>query len=182
MKRAAIGLMMFVSVPAMAQMGSAPAAPAANMAVTTTRDVWMQMTNYIIKSAEQVSEADYSYRPVATVRTFGELIGHVAGAQYMFCAAATGDAAKAEGDIEKTVKTKAGLVNAIKASTEYCKKAYAQTDAAAAAPIKLFGQDRSRLFALVLNASHNSEHYGNIVTYLRAKGMVPPSSQPQGSQ
>jgi hypothetical protein len=29
------------------------------------------------------------------------------------------------------------------------------------------------------NATHDWEHYGNIVTYLRIKGMVPPSSQGQ---
>lgn len=177
MKRIAIALMTFVAVPAMAQ-----TTPARNVAVSTSKDIWSMMTNNIIKSAEQMPEADYAYRPVATVRTFGQLIGHVAGAQYMFCAAALADAPRGEGDIEKTVTTKAGLVAAIKASTEYCNKAYAQTDAASRGRIKLFNQDRTRLYALMLNGAHNSEHYGNIVTYLRAKGMVPPSSQQQGAQ
>ena len=171
MKRIAISMMIFVAVPAMAQN------PAADIGVGSARSVWNGMTQNIIKSAEQMPEADYAFKPVATVRSFGELIGHVAGAQYMFCAAALGDAPRGEADIEKTVKTKAGLIEAMKASTEYCKKAYAQTDAASAAALELFGQKTTRMYALTLNAAHNGEHYGNIVTYLRMKGMVPPSSR-----
>src|SRR6187402_3445272 len=116
MKRIAIALMIFVAVPAVAQ------SPAANVGVASARDVWNGMTTNIIKSAEMMPEADYSFKPVSTVRSFGELIGHVAGAQYMFCAAALGEPPRGEADIEKSVKTKAGLVDAIKQSTEYCKK------------------------------------------------------------
>ena len=175
MKRLVISMMVFVAVPAMAQ-------SPANLGVASAGTVWNGMTQNIIKSAEQMPEADYAYKPVATVRSFGELIGHVAGAQYMFCAAALGEAPRGEADVENTVKTKAGLVDAIKASTEYCKRAYAQTDAASAATTKLFGGDVTRMYALSLNAAHNGEHYGNIVTYLRMKGMVPPSSQPRAGQ
>jgi hypothetical protein len=97
----------------------------------------------------------------------------------MFCAAALGEAPKAEDDIEKSVTNKAGLVAALKASTDYCKRAYALSDAQASGTMKLFGQENSKMFALMLNAAHDGEHYGNIVTYMRMKAMVPPSSQPQ---
>jgi hypothetical protein len=70
-------------------------------------------------------------------------------------------------------------VAALKASTQYCSKAYAQTDGAAQGKTKLFGQERTRLYALGLNATHDAEHYGNIVTYLRVNGIVPPSSRQQ---
>jgi len=173
MRRIVFALATFLAVPAMAQTTSA------DPGVAGARDIWDGMTQYIIKAAEQMPEADYSYRPVATVRTFGQLIGHVAGAQYMFCAAALGDAPRSEGSIEETVTTKAGLVAAIKASTEYCNKAYAMSGAALSGSVKLFGADRSKIYVLIQNGAHNGEHYGNIVTYLRVKGMVPPSSQPQ---
>jgi hypothetical protein len=103
----------------------------------------------------------------------------VAGAQYLICAAALGDPPRTEDAIEKTKKTKVELVAALKASTEYCGKAYGQTDKAAQGKTKLFGQERTRLFALGVNATHDAEHYGNIVTYLRLKGIVPPSSRRQ---
>jgi uncharacterized damage-inducible protein DinB len=156
----------------------AQAAPA-NPAVATARELWQNLTDYITAAAVEMTEADYAYRPVGTVRTFGQLIGHVAGSQYLMCAAALGDPPRAEDEIEKSRTTKAGLLEALRASTEYCKKAYSQSDAAVQQRTQLFGQDRSRLYALGLNATHNGEHYGNIVTYMRMKGMVPPSSKPR---
>jgi uncharacterized damage-inducible protein DinB len=54
------------------------------------------------------------------------------------------------------------------------------TDMKAAEPVQVFGRDATRLYALEFNMGHDFEHYGNIVTYMRLKGMVPPSSQPTG--
>lgn len=160
-----------IAAPMAAQSPSATAVGAASHA-------WSQTIDYVIKSAEQMPEGKYSYRPTPAVRTFGQLIGHVAGAQYTFCSAALGEKPANEGDIEKTKTSKADLVAAIKASTDYCRRAYAQSDADAMGMTTVFGQSESRLAVLIGNATHDSEHYGNIVTYLRMNGMVPPSSQP----
>ncbi len=51
------------------------------------------------------------------------------------------------------------------------------TDASATETIKLFGNDAPRMSALIVNNMHNMEHYGNLVTYMRMKGIVPPSSE-----
>ncbi len=129
-------------------------------------------------AADQMPESDYAFRATPQVRTFAELIGHLADSQFYICAAALGEAPKAvEGDWEKKT-AKAELTGAFRASTEYCARAYAQPDAAASQPTKLFGQDATHFAALIRNAVHDGEHYGNIVTYMRLKGMVPPSSQP----
>lgn len=157
----------------------APAALAQNAAVTTARDLWKDMTAYITTAAEELTPAQYDYRPTAKVRSFGQQVAHVAGAQNLICAAALGDAPRAEDEFEKPGATKAQLVAALKASTEYCAKAYGQTDAAAQQRTTLFGQDRTRLYALMLNATHNGEHYGNIITYMRMLDLVPPSSRGQ---
>ena len=176
MKRLALLLAALAAAPsALAAQAAAPANPA----VATLRDLWQGMTAYITTAAEELTEAQYAYQPVATVRSFGQLIGHVAGAQYLMCAAALGDPPRDEGEIERTKTTKADLVAALKASTEYCNRAYAQTDAAAQQTTDLFGQQRTRLHALGLNATHNAEHYGNIITYMRMNGLVPPSSRRQ---
>jgi uncharacterized damage-inducible protein DinB len=151
----------------------------ANPAVNTSRMLWQQITGYITTAAQELPESLYAYRPTPQVRTFGQLFGHLAGSQYLFCAAALGDPPREEDAIEKNVTIKTELVAALKASTEYCERAYAQTDEATLQPAKLFGQDRTRLYALMQNATHNGEHYGNIVTYLRLNGIVPPSSRPR---
>ena len=166
-------LLTVVAIPLAAQGG----AGAGNFAVTTARSVWIQSANYVTQSAIDMPEAKYAFKATPEVRSFGQLIGHVAGSQYMFCAAALGEPARAEDEIEKTKTSKADLIAAMKASTAYCEKAYAQSDAAARGEITMFGQKQSRLWALILNASHDGEHYGNLVTYLRLNGMVPPSSK-----
>ena len=181
MKRAIPLLLLLWATPVAAQQTvSATSATSANpaFAVGTAKYMWELMTNYLTKAAEQVPEADYSFRPTPSVRTFGQMIGHVAGAQNMICAAALGEKSGNEDDIEKSTTTKAGLIAALRASTEYCQRAYAQSDAASEGATTLFGRPSTRLRALILNATHNSEHYGNLVTYMRIKGMVPPSSQP----
>jgi uncharacterized damage-inducible protein DinB len=147
-------------------------------AVADARALWEDVTNYIVRAAEEVPEPMYAFQPTPDVRTFGQLIAHIAGAQNSFCGLASGVNAGGEADIERTVTKKADLVAALKASNDVCRKAYAQSDAAAMAMVKLFGQDRTRRYTLMMNATHDNEHYGNIVTYMRIKGMVPPSSQP----
>ena len=93
------------------------------------------------------------------------------------CAAALGDKQPAEDAVEKAATSKAALVTALKASTAYCEKAYAISAASAGAPVEMFGDKSTKVGALALNAVHDGEHYGNIVTYMRMKGMVPPSSK-----
>jgi len=150
---------------------------AADEAVGTVRMLWEQLTGYITTAAEELPESTYAFKPTPEVRSFGQLVGHVAGAQHLICAAALGEPGRAEDEIERTRTAKADLVAALKASTQYCARAYAQSDRAARQATKLFGQQRTRLYALTLNATHNAEHYGNMVTYLRLKGVVPPSSR-----
>ena len=174
MKRLVTLLLLVLSTPALAQ-NKAPAA--ADPGVAALRSLWEGQTRNLLRSAEQMPESLYAFRPVATVRTFGQLIGHIAGSQNSMCAAALGDPERSEDEIEKSATTKAQLVAALRASTEYCRRAYAQSDAAAARSTTMYGEKQSRMYGLALNATHNGEHYGNIVTYLRINGMVPPSSQ-----
>lgn len=148
-----------------------------DFAVSTTRALWQGLTGYITTAADELPEELYAYRPTDEVRSFGELFAHVAGAQYLICGAALGDPPRDEDEVERTAKTKPAIVAALTASTAYCARAYAQTDKAAQQSTKLFGQDATRLYALTMNATHNGEHYGNIVTYLRLNGIVPPSSR-----
>jgi uncharacterized damage-inducible protein DinB len=175
MKRYSISLLFLLAGPALAQ-SAAPAS--ANAGVAANRAVWRQLATYLQQSAEQMPEASYSFRPTPDVRSFGQLIGHLAGTQTLFCSAALGLPGTSEDQIEKSKTSKADLVAALRASTEFCERAYTQTDASASEKTALFGSDQSRMFALTMNAAHDGEHYGNIVTYLRIKGMVPPSSRP----
>jgi uncharacterized damage-inducible protein DinB len=174
MRRLVLTLALALPAPALAQK-----APAANAAVAAIRSQWEAQAGYLLRAAEQMPDSLYAFKPVATVRSFGQLIGHVAGAQNSMCATALGEPERAEDEIENSATTKAQLVAALRASSEHCRRAYAQTDAAAAADVTSYGEKQSRFAVLALNAVHDGEHYGNVVTYFRIKGLVPPSSQPR---
>jgi uncharacterized damage-inducible protein DinB len=133
----------------------------------------------IVGSAEEMPEANYSFKPTPEVRSFGQLVGHVADAQYAFCSAVLGKANPAPG-IEKGKTSKADLVQAVKEAFAYCDAAYdGMTDAQAGQMVKFFGAEQAKATVLAFNTAHDNEHYGNMVTYLREKGLTPPSSAPR---
>jgi uncharacterized damage-inducible protein DinB len=149
---------------------------AAAQGISAIAPLYELTKGYIIKSAEQMPEANYAFKPTPQVRSFGQLIGHVANASYAMCSTAKGEKAPAVQDFEKTTE-KAALVKALNDAFAYCDPIYKMADGAFSAPAELFGIKMTRLGFLMLNVTHDNEHYGNIVTYLRLKGMVPPSSQ-----
>jgi len=158
---------------------ASPVLAQAPSATSQARMLWTDVTGYLVESANDMPENLYSFRPTPEVRTFGELLGHIAGSQKMFCAMALGETPPAEDAVEKAAKTKAALVAALRESNTYCARAYAQSDAQTSGTVDVFGQQRTKLYALMMNTTHDNEHYGNIVTYLRINKMVPPSSKPR---
>jgi uncharacterized damage-inducible protein DinB len=141
--------------------------------------VQKQVSNWIERAAEKMPEAEYAFQPDPGVRSFGQILGHVADANYLFCAGVLGEKSPSPG-VEKSKTTKAELMSAVHEAFAYCGRAYeALTDANAAETIKANGQERNKLGVLWFNASHNLEHYGNLVVYMRVKGIVPPSSEGQ---
>jgi uncharacterized damage-inducible protein DinB len=173
MKRIALLLALLCPAPLLAQ-----GTPTTSGAVASSRAIWTMMIGYVSQAAQDVPEADYAYRPVPGVRSFGELIGHIAGGQYLMCAAALGEAPRDESAFDH-VTGKTALMELLQQSIAYCARAYGQADAEMGASSPLFGQPQTRMYALTLNTTHVGEHYGNIVTYMRMKGMVPPSSRPR---
>jgi uncharacterized damage-inducible protein DinB len=175
MKKFALLLVAFVvAAPALAQ-EMIPGAGAG--AVKTMQGNFNYVSDFIVKSAEEMPEADYAFKPTPEVRSFGQIIGHLADANYGICSTVLGEASPSHG-VEKNKTSKADLVAALKGSYEYCNRAFAMPDNETGKKIKIFGQEQTRLSGLLLDLTHNWEHYGNIVTYLRIKGQVPPSSQP----
>lgn len=135
--------------------------------------------NNITRSAEKMSDEDYSFKPIDTVRPYGGEVGHAAEWQMITCAMAKGEQ-PTNPAAGKTSKT--DLLAALKTAFDYCDAVYdSLTDAAAMQTVKgLGGRDMTRLSVLWFNVSHNNETYGTMVPYLRLKGLVPPSSEPRG--
>jgi uncharacterized damage-inducible protein DinB len=128
----------------------------------------------LMKAADKMPESDYDFKATPDVRTYGQLIGHVADTQQAICGAAKGEQKRGDAG-QKT--SKADLVAALKESFDYCDTAYdALTDADGAQTVKMFGRDRTKLGVLDFNIIHDNEMYGTIAVYLRLKGIVPPST------
>ncbi|HKV60297.1 MAG TPA: DinB family protein [Candidatus Acidoferrum sp.] len=154
-----------------------PAVTPENPLSTWNKLAYARVKGILARSAEKMPEDNYSFKPVDTVRSYGQIIGHLSDAQYTFCSLALGEKNPAL-DIEHTKTSKADLMAALNTAFAYCDKAYdTMTDASAVQTIKLFGGDAPRLSALTVNNIHDMEHYGNLATYMRMKNIVPPSSE-----
>lgn len=138
---------------------------------------WKQASTNALKAAEKMPAEKYNYKPAPEVRSFGAMVGHIADAAVLFCAGAAGEKQASPG-AEKSLKTKDELVAALTKSIGYCDGVYGKmTGTSAMESVKFFGQDRTRAGVLFFNNMHTYEHYGNLVTYMRANGLVPPSSE-----
>ena len=145
------------------------------------RNQWNGAKRNIQQSAELMPQATWDYRPIDGVRSFGEILAHVAGASYVICSAAKGEKTPyAEDYFEKNAKGREAIVKATADAVAYCDAAFtALTDATAGQMVSNpFGEGQvPRAQALVLQIGHDNEHYGNLVTYFRMNGIVPPSSR-----
>jgi uncharacterized damage-inducible protein DinB len=145
--------------------------------IGTSQAFFSNAKNMILRSADKIPENLWSFQPTPEVRTIGQLFAHVADGQYEFCGGANDGNAIDKG-IEKSAKTKAEIMGALKDAFAFCEAAYSKmTDASAVETVKFFGRDMTRIGIMDFNITHTMEHYGNLVTYMRLKNIVPPSSE-----
>lgn len=176
-----------LAAPAFAQSGGTGQTPsqsptAGAVLVRVAQNGWAGAKRNIVESADQMADADYSFKPVDTVRTFGQVLAHVADSNYFYCARSKGEAPPVpDGTLEKNATTKTAIVKALRESVAYCDAVYAAlTPTSAAETVKAGNNQIPRVQPLFNNVSHNVEHYGNLVTYFRMKKMVPPSTKREG--
>src|SRR5271154_3485644 len=108
---------------------AAQSAPPANPITASEKGFYSFVSGAVVGAAQKMPEENYSFKPTPEVRSFGQLVGHVADANYMFCSLASGEANPGK-DIEKTKTSKADLVASLKDAVAYCNKAFeGMTDA-----------------------------------------------------
>jgi uncharacterized damage-inducible protein DinB len=157
--------------------GASAQAPLTGPFSTFNKLAYARIKPILVSSAEKMPEENYNFKPTDAVRSYGQIVGHLADAQYNFCSLAQGEK-NPDLKIEQTKTTKADLVAALKDAVAYCDKAYdTMTDASGTQTVKLFGGDMPKLGVLNINNMHDMEHYGNLVTYMRLKNIVPPTSE-----
>ena len=132
----------------------------ANDATAALRKSFGQVSGWVAQAADQVPADKYSYRPAPTVRTFGQLVAHVADSYNYYCAQAAGKNVQWSDAIEKGATDKATVVQKLKQSLDTCNSA----------------GGAGQTGAWIENVGHTNLHYGNMITYLRMLGLKPPSS------
>jgi uncharacterized damage-inducible protein DinB len=180
-----LAVVAFSAAPAAAQAPSKPSAPPqmtpGALLPRLLQNGWSNAKRDIVESADQMPDANFAYKPVDTVRTFGQILAHVADSNYYYCARAKGETAPSpDGKFEKELTAKADIVKALRESVAYCDGVYSSLTEASAAQMVTPPGARSaipRAQPLLSNIGHNVEHYGNLVTYFRMKGLVPPSTK-----
>ena len=136
----------------------------------------------ITGSAEKMPAEHFGFKPTPEVRSFAAIIGHTMETQYFYCSNAKGQAPPAVAtDLEKKATDKAAVVQIVKDAFAYCDDAFATVTNESALEMITIGtapnqRQVARTNQLMMVLTHGNEHYGNLVTYLRIKGIVPPSS------
>jgi uncharacterized damage-inducible protein DinB len=148
---------------------------------------FQQIQGLAMKTAEKVGEDLYSFKPTPDVRSLGGVLGHIADGNRLLCTAASGQAV----DFEKIMKdpsgvqvnekktSKAEIIAALNESRAFCESVFDKiNDTNGQESVAWFGgQKMPKVMILTLLNNHAWEHYGNLVTYMRLKGIVPPSSE-----
>jgi hypothetical protein len=154
---------------------AAPLAAQSNPFSADAKQSYTGIKNTLLKAADKMPEQFYSFRTTDKVRTYAEIMTHIADTQMLLCGIAKGEQ-KAGTAASKT--SKADVAAALKASFDYCDAVYnAMTDADAAMKVTMFGRQLTKLGVLNFNTAHDNEMYGTAVAYLRLKDIVPPSSE-----
>jgi uncharacterized damage-inducible protein DinB len=175
-----------LAIPVAAQTEQ-PAANPANPLSTWLRNAYMNNRNVIVRSAEKMPEENYGLRPGTQqeVRTFGQQVGHVADYNFMWCAQAKGEKNPNAGNNLEKLNTKAEFLKALNDAFAYCDGVYSSlTDASGLEMVDITQESgrqtrNLRMALLILNFAHNNEIYGNMVTSMRMKDIVPASSEPR---
>ena len=132
----------------------------------------------LTEMSTKMPEADYTFQPTKEVRTFGQLMGHAANAQFGACSVAKGEANPNQGTDNEKKATKAEFVKALADSFAYCDGVFAAlTDASAMDYVRQGPNEVARAVPLANLVAHSNEVYGTAVPYMRIKGLVPPSTE-----
>jgi uncharacterized damage-inducible protein DinB len=167
-----------VSVSVLASLANAQVSPslpnpiAAPNPLTTTISIFRSnMQDKIMNSADELPESKYSYRPTKEVRSFAEILTHVADISYVLCSNVKGEAPPS---MTAAKGSKAEIKAYLKGAFDYCDGVYSGfTDAHLNDPANFFGVKTNKMFILTQVGNHDALHYGNLVTYLRINGLEP---------
>ncbi|HLV87121.1 MAG TPA: DinB family protein [Candidatus Sulfotelmatobacter sp.] len=172
MKRTLCLLLIFASTGLLAQ--------DKNVVTSVVKEILPRQQKNIVAAVEAMPADKFSYKPTETQMTFGHLALHIIEANNAFCSK-IGDLPEVKPPVPlKETDGKDKLVEALKASFDFCSTALNKMDDSKLAdPVELFGRKGTRAFALIVLTNSWADHYGSAAMYLRLNGILPPTAQPK---
>jgi uncharacterized damage-inducible protein DinB len=151
----------------------------AGQTVSEVREIHQRRAGNIVDAAERFSPADLDFKPVAGVMSVRDILEHVIESNYSLCSGIKGEKNPDDGQLEQKMKTQADVLILLKSSNNYCQSALAAlTDAQLAEK----QSSRNKAWGAIHLVEHMSLHYGNLVTYMRIKGLVPGETEKREAQ
>jgi uncharacterized damage-inducible protein DinB len=140
----------------------------------------------ITGSVEKMPAEHFAFKPVPEVMSYAEMLTHIVETQYGYCSTVKG-AANPGASLNFKASDKAAVGQLVKDSFAYCDDVFAAVTNQNALEMLTRGsapnqRQLARVNQLTQLIVHGNEHYGNLVTYMRMKGIVPPSSTPTTQQ
>jgi uncharacterized damage-inducible protein DinB len=172
-----LGIVLGLAAAAVAPLSGQAPAPQPDFMVATMHMGANHIKAMFTIAADSMSDADFAFKPTAEIRSFGQLLAHVADSNYLFCSSALGEPRPMAG-LEQSKTTRAEIRQALAESHEYCERAFAaMTEPKNAMAVRPFRQTQLPALA-VLNFRnyHALLHWGNAITYMRLRGKVPPTA------
>ena len=152
--------------------------PASSPYITSSHDLFNQISQLVMRSADKIPENLWSYRATPEVRTIGQLFAHIADASNHICAMASGGK-RLDISIEQTATTRDAIIVALHREFTGCEAVYSSMTPEQTRELIDIGGGvmRTRIQEMDYEVAHTWEHYGNLVTYMRLNKIVPPSSE-----
>ena len=136
----------------------------------TTINLFADINRKVLEMAQDFPEEHYGFKPKPEMRSFGEVIVHIASGNVFAAKKGRGENVNWDELDPKEYKTKADIVAALKKSIDDSNATLKSWEPA------MF-QKTIQPWASV--TEHSAEHYGLLVAYYRLNGLVPPESRPK---
>lgn len=181
------GILMLVALLAFASSARAQEPPADALLAPYLQRSYAALSRDLVAAVAMMPEPDLRFRPAGTVkevRTFGEIVAHLVLVNAFVCAMGDGKP-KSNMPVDTALAhDKARLVALLDETNTRCTAYLATLTDTALTQIITSGTPPRTMRAvrgnsIVFAIAHSNEHYGNLVTYLRAKGLVPPAAASQ---
>jgi uncharacterized damage-inducible protein DinB len=135
---------------------------------------WKNAKTYALKVAELMPEEQYNFKPVPDEMSFGEQLLHIAqNMNWLSSAYLLGS--KQNIKSEAKLLSKQSIINTVSAAYDSALAVqYRLTAKQLDEVVPFFAGPKSRRQILILMHDHQTHHVGQLIVYLRLKGIKPP--------